>query len=72
MSVTFEASDVLNSARKIILMSEGRDTQELYRQKWNPLICIMALSNVAGLSIFSIYPESGDEFVVLLSNALMN
>ena len=53
-------------------MCEGRDTQELYRQKWNPLICIMALSNVVGLSILSIYPDSGDEFAVLLSNALMN
>ena len=53
-------------------MSEGRDTHELYRQKWNPLTCIMALSNVAGLSILSIYPESGDEFAVLLSNALLN
>ena len=38
----------------------------------NPLICIMALSNVAGLSILSIYPDSVDEFAVLLSNALMN
>ena len=35
-------------------------------------ICIMALSNVAGLSILSIYPDSGDKFAVLLSNALLN
>ena len=56
----------------MILMCEGRGTQELYKQRWNPLICIMALSNVAGLPILSIYPDSGDEFAVLLSNALMN
>ena len=57
---------------KIILMCEGRGTQELYRQRWNPLICIMALSNVAGLPLLSSYPDSGDEFAVLLSNALQN
>ena len=30
---------------------------------------IMALSNVVGLPILSTYPDSGDEFAVLLSNA---
>ena len=58
--------------RKIILMCEGRGTQELYRQRLSPFICIMALSNVVGLPILSIYPDSGDHFAVLLSNASMD
>ena len=57
---------------KIILMCEDRGTQELYRQRWSPFICIMALSNVVGLPILSIHPDSSDEFAVLLTNALMN
>ena len=71
-SVTFEASDVLNSAKKNF--SECVKVEALRNcidKRWSPFICIMALSNVVGLPILSIFPDSGDEFAVLLSNATL-
>ena len=71
-SVTFEASDVVNSAKNNF--SECVKVEALrncIEKRWSPFICIMALSNVVGLPILSIYPDSGDEFAVLLSNATL-
>ena len=65
---------MLNSARKnyseCVKVEALRNCIDI--QRWSPSVCIMALSNVVGLPIISIYPDSGDEFAVLLSNALTN
>ena len=40
-------------------------------KKWSTFACNRALSNVLGLPVLSVSPESGDGFAALLSNSTL-
>jgi len=71
-SETFKASDVLNSAkRNFSVYVKVEAPWNCIGKRWSPLIYLMALSNVVGLPILSVCPDFVDEFLVLLSNAIL-
>ena len=70
-SISHEASDLLTGFFKNYADCVKHEAlKNCQDRRWSPFICIMALSNVLGLPVFSFYPETcGRRYAINLSNA---
>ena len=70
--MTFEASDVLNSAkRNVSEYVKAEALKHCIDKRWSTLTCNRPLSNVLGLPVLSVSPDSGAGFATMLSSSTL-
>ena len=71
-AVEFEASDVLNSAKRNL--SKNAKVEALKHcidKRWSTFTCNRDLSNVLELPVLSVSPDSGDGLATLISSSTL-